>query len=116
MTDTDANQRTMLNDDGRISKSATDATAALPEASWMVAIEAVAVVIFLSTNCTALCSCAILLAAVLANIALHGDLYSMGIVISKLISVVVALSIILRRGTPEYCNNFDGDAWIPAMG
>jgi hypothetical protein len=116
LADTNADQWTMLNDDGWISKPATHATATLSEASWMVAIEAVAVVIFLSTDGAALCTGAILLTAVLTDVTLHRDLYSMSIIISKLTSVVVALPIILRHSTLEYCSNFDGNAWIPALG
>jgi hypothetical protein len=105
----------VLNDGGWIGKSATYAAATLPQTSWMVAIEAVAVIIFLSTNCTTLCSGAILLAAVLTDITLHGDLYSMGIIVSKLIGTEVALPIILRHGTLEHSSDLDGDAWVPAL-
>src|SRR5215813_9622259 len=105
----------MLNDSRWISKSATYAAATLSEASWLAAIEAVAVIIFLSTNCTPLCPSAILLTTVLTDIPLHRNLHSMGIVVSKLIDAIVALAILLGHSTLEHCRNLDGNARIPAL-
>src|SRR6266849_1055394 len=82
----------------------------------MVAIEAIAVVIFLSTDCAALCSGAILLPAVLTDVTLHSDLHSMSIIVGKLTGAVVALPILLRHGTLEHCSNLDGNPWVPALG
>src|SRR5207248_74169 len=103
----DANQRAMLSQRRRNNQPSAGCTTALSEASWRIAIGAVTAIVLSATGCTALGSSAILLAALMANVALLCNLNSHLEAISELDNAAIALVIILGHGAQQHSSHLD---------
>src|SRR5450755_1935649 len=111
----DAYQGTMINQRWWQREASTVRAAALPEAYRRLAIGAAARIVFRATGGAALRTRAILLAAVVADVALLGYLDGARVVVGEIGDAMVATAVILAQGAQQHRRDLDGDTRIPLL-
>src|SRR5205823_5028162 len=80
-----------------------------------ITIQTVTIVLFGSTSTTALCTCTILVSALIAEVALLSNLYCLGIFLGKLQNIAVTLAVVFGHGTQYDSSHLYRNTPVPLL-